>query len=577
MASFLIAMLALAAAAHGAAASEQRQHHPDINAARHNAFALFNSIHSAMRQWGSSIHHNGMSFYLAQAPAGSFFYHGGYTANRPTSFEWLAFEVEHSAIFAQSWEGLLPFDSETTFESFIGANPDDAVLWHQLSRYQVLRQVHARAPLLFDRTESAQQHLSNPAAEEGEPDENEPQPGNPPDLDGVFRGYFHTYRANRHLNLIYIDGEAAAKCPLGPMDSQDLVLLGWNFTVEDPRDRLEFRRASELCSLADEWSHSQEAKIDGFVRMEAGFELIYCDFSPKGGLDLVNVQASPFRNESHLDTGPDSLHNQASFRYFQWLQAAATRFQGHPTGRLNVDWSSMVSAFSYAVNLSNPDATRQDLPRLLSTTVEGRGSIRARFRDVVRARSGSQAGKKHIVDWQSVVDKIVTRYSQRLEVITKQTLTNDIFLMVISTLIDPFIDYLNQSSMAERLAAKRCSQHYLPSPPMPPEEWSPEDHAISAAVENVSSAICTSLFTARRLLIDSMPATHDHSVLEQARNITRELVDNLRWSTWRHCDRCAANEICSIPMFPIGTVDDYYHPTCKNRTQLGYGYFAPWD
>lgn len=577
MASFLVAMLALAAAVQCATAFEQRQHHPDIVAAQHNAFALFNSIHSAMRQWGSSVNHNGMSFYLAQAPKGSVFYHGGYTDTRPISFEWLAFEIEHSASFAQSWEGWPPSDqNETSSEFFVGANLDQVTLWRQSFRYQVLREAAGASPLL-DQSESAQQHLSSHTAEEGEHGGNGNVPGNPPDLGGVFRGYFHTYRANRPLNLVYIDGEGAAKCALGSMDSQDLVLLGWNRTVEAPRKQMaaEAQRASELCALADDWSSSQGDKIDGFVRMEAGFEIIYCDFSPMGGLDLINVQASPFKNESHIDESPDPLYHQR-FRSFQWFQAAASRFRGHPAGRLTVDWSSMVSAFFYPVNLSNPDVTRQDLPRLLSTTVEERSSLRSRLRDVIRARSGSQAGKKQIIGWQSIVDEIVTRYSQRLDMIVKQDLIANQFLMVISTLVDPFIDYLDKSPMAERFAAKRCTQHYLQPPPLQSEDWTPEDYAIFAAIETVSGDICTSLFTARRLLIDSMLVAGNQSVVEQARNIAWELVEKLGWSTWRECGGCAANEICSIPMFPMGTVDDYNHPTCKNMSQLDTGYFGRW-
>ncbi|GME41557.1 hypothetical protein BKCO1_320003 [Neofusicoccum parvum] len=41
-----------------------------------NANHVFNAIHSSMRQWGSSLNHNGMSFFLASVPEGTQFYHG---------------------------------------------------------------------------------------------------------------------------------------------------------------------------------------------------------------------------------------------------------------------------------------------------------------------------------------------------------------------------------------------------------------------------------------------------------------------------------------------------------------------
>lgn len=73
----LIPTFAAAVSAIAVGASRSVANHPDVESAHDNAFAIFNSIHSAMRQWGSSVHHNGLSFYLSTAPEGSTFYHGG--------------------------------------------------------------------------------------------------------------------------------------------------------------------------------------------------------------------------------------------------------------------------------------------------------------------------------------------------------------------------------------------------------------------------------------------------------------------------------------------------------------------
>lgn len=572
MVSPLVAVVFATASCATATHHQQHHHHPDDDAARHNAFALFNSIHSAMRQWGSSVNHNGMSFYLAQAPQDSVFYHGGFSDTRPTSFEWLAFEIEHAANFAGSWEGRpMPDHGKNAAQQPAAANLDDMLLWHRSSRFQALREP-TKLSALIDLSGSAQKLLSSHTQEKGHDDGNGTMPGGPPDPGTVFRGYFHTYRATRPLNFLYIDGEGAAKCPMGSMDSQDLIMLGWNSTGDTSRQQMlaEFQRASGLCALSDEWASAEGRKIDGFIRMEAGFEIIYCDFSPAGGLDLASVQASPFRNESHI------IESRVTFggtlRVFEWLRATAARFHGHPTGRLDVDWSSMVSAFSYPVNLSNTDMTRQDLPRLLHTTAEEKNNIRSRLKDVVMTRGGNPANKKQIVDWQGTVDRIVTRYSQRLEFMTSQNLTTNDWLIMLSTLLDSFTNYLDHSPTAEHSAARRCAQHYLP---VHSDEWTPEDHAISAALETVSGIICSSLYTTRRLLINNVAEARGESVLEQARNEVRSLARKLKWSTWRECGSCAINEICSIPMFPVGTVDDYFHPTCKNVSQLDVGYFGP--
>ncbi|KAK8217623.1 hypothetical protein M8818_001382 [Zalaria obscura] len=62
---------------------------------------IFNAIHSSMRQWGSSLIHNGMSFFLVEVPEGVELYHGTNKAERVDGMEWLAFEPEHAMIFAR--------------------------------------------------------------------------------------------------------------------------------------------------------------------------------------------------------------------------------------------------------------------------------------------------------------------------------------------------------------------------------------------------------------------------------------------------------------------------------------------
>lgn len=53
-----------------------------------------------MRQWGSSINHKGMSFFLATVPQGVQLYHGTNRSSAITGMEWLAFEQEHAMQFA---------------------------------------------------------------------------------------------------------------------------------------------------------------------------------------------------------------------------------------------------------------------------------------------------------------------------------------------------------------------------------------------------------------------------------------------------------------------------------------------
>lgn len=64
---------------------------------------IFNAIHNSMRQFGSSLHHNGMSFFIATVPAGTHLYHSGmYDDKAVQGTEWLAFEPEHALIFTHN-------------------------------------------------------------------------------------------------------------------------------------------------------------------------------------------------------------------------------------------------------------------------------------------------------------------------------------------------------------------------------------------------------------------------------------------------------------------------------------------
>ncbi|ROW03661.1 hypothetical protein VMCG_05349 [Cytospora schulzeri] len=552
----LLRFLAVASSAALATTTASASHYPDAHAAHQNAFALFNSIHSAMRQWGSSLNHNGMSFYLATAPEGSIFYHGDYTPKRPESFEWLAFEIEHASQFAQSWEPRNPYIPNTPEKKAFDGSLADVLRWHQTSHHLPLSDMPNEHRPFVDIT-PPQRPISTFKTDDPSKD----PPKGPPGFDKPMRGYFQVYRTNRPLNLLYIDGEAAAKCPLGPLDSQDLILLDW----DAPKYIFgEWQRATDLCALANEWAFPSGGKIDGFIRMEAGFEIIQCDFSTTGGLDLVSVQASSFRNES--GTGEEYLYDPA----FEWMRAASARYHGHPAGRLEVDWSSMVSAYAYPVNLSNPDWSRQDLPRVLNATREGRRNIRGRLRQVIAERGGKNAAEKGIVNWQAVADKIVTRFSERLWYLANGQVDSKVLLSNIGTVINPFISYTDHSSKAEHLAIDRCTKHYLDPITLNREAWTPEDHIIAAAVERVSYSICDGLFSARSVLRANSTSLPDiGQPVEQAQAIVRQLIEKLRWSTWKQCGRCPSpDEVCLIPMFPFGGMDDYVHPSCKNMTRV---------
>lgn len=93
-----------------------------------------------------------------------------------------------------------------------------------------------------------------------------------------------TYQTTRPVKALYFDGESAALMGLGQLDTQMLHLFG-NVSGPPTGGRgfiglgQEYLRAHGLCNwLEDVGLRGQGWGIEGVVRMNAGFEMIWCDF-----------------------------------------------------------------------------------------------------------------------------------------------------------------------------------------------------------------------------------------------------------------------------------------------------------
>lgn len=327
--------LAFAATSQKPLLASQNEYGPNIANAIENANLIFNSIYSSMRQWGSSIQHNGMSFFPAYIPEGTLLYHGSPQAERPTHLEWIAFEIPHAENFARGWKPRRPGKgtgghSENSYVDPRNMSPEQFWSWG--------------------------------------------------DQDFEFiPGYLHIYQATRPLKVLYLDGMSAGNSERGTLDSQDILLLNFTRGIWDERER-----AAELCNLAEDFG------VEGFIRMECGFELIKCDFSE--GLNFISHKKRP---DFHK---PESLNNGV---LFEFVRDIGSRYHGIDAGRVLLDYSSMVSAFFYPANLSNPnpDPRQAKLPRLVESDDKVLQQIRSDLRGVT-VDSKYDTG----IDWQGITD-----------------------------------------------------------------------------------------------------------------------------------------------------------------------------
>lgn len=358
----------------------------------------------------------------------------------------------------------------------------------------------------------------------------------PPDIE-IRPGYLNIYRTNRPLKLLYLDGMSAAKCDFGPMDTQDFLLL--NHTDYRFSDRM---RATDLCKLAKGWG------VEGYIRMEAGFEIIKCNFSE--GLDFISQKRRPDNDK------PEGYNSMFLLDY---IREVSNRYHGIDSGRVSLDYSSMVSAYFYPTNLSNPnpDPLQSDLPRLVRSERAVLERIKSDLGEAVK-RSKLHAG----VDWQGVADMIVKRYSSRLQYLATNP-TRKMCLSQINSLLNLFVEY-GDSESEDPVAA--CSEHYL----RPVRSSTKQDQLIQAAVKTVTGRICATLFQVRELLLAKEKSNDPADIknLDPAIDLIRNLMAWLNWSDWKACEQCAYDQVCFVAVFPFGTAEYHYNPHCVNSTEI---------
>ncbi|KAL7416249.1 hypothetical protein BDY24DRAFT_378963 [Mrakia frigida] len=275
--------------------------------------------------------------------------------------------------------------------------------------------------------------------------------------------WLSTFVTAREIKLVYFDGNSAALGTPGWLDTQDVVAPpeedetpghpggGWNG---------EHDRAVRLC----EWNEREKLRLDGFLRMNSGFEVMWCDFD-SGALELVshlNITppdvplssggsswdhggggdhhfASPSspRGSSEFDDalppppegsypgrrpgegggGPPGRGGASIFSSssrFEWLRVSTHRYH-IPQPHIVPDWSSFVTF--YHPRLSSLVEARKGVSRMGDHQVkrdaseEDVSSVRDEIVEVLRRSSGSRGSG---VDWSQLSKDVVERYGDRL-------------------------------------------------------------------------------------------------------------------------------------------------------------------
>lgn len=357
-------------------------------------------------------------------------------------------------------------------------------------------------------------------------------------LNGWGETYLHVYTSTRDLNVLYIDGMSAMLSLIGTLDSQDVLLYGkvkpdfWNIWDE-------YGRASRLCKWA------KDLNVEGFVRTNAGFELMWCNFeegieriqhlnltdwwtemtgeplgkSPWGPGGPPTRPTAPPPPSSHDDITHqeafDNLDDHFSYpgKYpcdypgscypptrhrgwspfgpstaWEWLRSATEVYSGQGENRVQLDTSRMVTAYG-RVGLSEFLTTRDMAKHRLINMTNAASLAYRRDIEHIANRTWVSSG----VDWRKIADMIVTRYGQRLPEIHKHLSNGTIpalkkARLVAASMIMPFSK--SNNTLEENL--QYCGRGFTTS--IARKTLDLNEYKLLSSIEVVHSSICDFLF-----------------------------------------------------------------------------------
>lgn len=386
-----------------------------------NSTMIFNTIYAAMKQSASDIHPLGLTYFPAIIPKGTLLYHSTIKPGIPQSFEWLALDHEFSYSFGVRFP-------------------------------QYGRNNHSK---LFDRGKPRYNHPTPP---NGPHNTTVNHPGSKTYRDSG-ESYFLTFEVTRDLSkLIYLDGASAAKTDSGEMDTQKLLydiisesMNGETKSMENEvhGDRLVMEErlyAERIC----QWG--KPLGLDGYIRVEIGFEVVLCDFL-NGSVELISNTTIPnFYEIMGIDAPADKdmehdwpldhegtiiedklteeqkalldkedrwqrvVNKFSSMKGFDWIRAGNIHDKGE--NRVILDYRYLVTSINRTVMNPNPNGRR-----LLNDNMN-EDIKREIVNELTKVIKSHNFGGNGIIDWQLHIERVMDKFAPMIKII-QHILNND--------------------------------------------------------------------------------------------------------------------------------------------------------
>jgi hypothetical protein len=283
-----------------------------------------------------------------------------------------------------------------------------------------------------------------------------------------------------------------------------------------------------------------QGRMNGFLRMEMGFEIILCDFEKN--LDEILVT----RRKSTVSNNPFGPPTDDQFSYWR---AITDRYNGIGGHRAAINYDDFFTTYAYDLDLFNGNLT----PRLNHLPAQDLAILRSGLDDFILKDPNPFTATS--IDWQAVADLIVTRYARRLQYLTSDDVldTHDQLKGELERALVPFIDYDHRDP---KLEIERCTSHFLPA--------NAPITLAARAITHVSHYLCSELVE----YLQSLRSPNDQQSNSAVQDRLGQLIQNLNWTVWKECGPCKSNEVCFTPIWPHGSLADWLRPSCLNATEI---------
>lgn len=354
--------------------------------------------------------------------------------------------------------------------------------------------------------------------------------------------FLHTFVTAKPLKLLYFVGQSAVLSAYGTLDSQT-ALLRHHIELEPGNEFVynETRRGQELCHFA------HQMKVDGIMRMDAGFEVLVCDFfsSHMKQAHVANVTV-PGKGASHEDDSslpqdpnrrpPYGIGNLFASTYgWEWLRSSSWHYGGFDSGsrsanqretRADLQFCGMVTFYDprlRSLSGKHHGGTRGDQKfqsgwglrrghRLLgisakdAETVQGwiNRAVRITFDSTFRSSSWTrQTEQCSGVQWQALSEIIVNQHKSRMSEIDSLFFNYDAKMLSLEDLISEvhglshsilqsYLQYPSKGASTveqiRNLTIDRCSSIYTDH--IPSQTFNEFENLIKRSFQIVLGKLC---------------------------------------------------------------------------------------